>query len=286
MKSLKPHFVFTKQQQRGAFFLILIIVVLQGLIFLIDFHPKPKLSDKQQEQLLLFNKEIDSLKAVREQNKSTFKYNPNYISEYSAYVLNLPTNVVVKIKAYRSKGEYITTLAEFKKVSELPDTTVKRIANLLKFSKNNYKIPPKKSAIAKQVQLTKEDLNKVTIQQLKKFNGIGDKLSARIIKFRTLLGGFLIDNQLYDVYGLDSTIVKTVLKKYTVQTLPKIQKISINNATKAQLATIPYINYKLASKIVNLRNELGGFSSFQELTKIQELPNNKIDRIKLYLTLN
>ncbi len=286
MKSLKPHFVFTKQQQRGAFFLILIIVVLQGLIFLIDFHPKPKLSDKQQEQLLLFNKEIDSLKVVREQNKSTFKYNPNYISEYSAYVLNLPTNVVVKIKAYRSKGEYITTLAEFKKVSELPDTTVKRIANLLKFSKNNYKIPPKKSAIAKQVQLTKEDLNKVTIQQLKKFNGIGDKLSARIIKFRTLLGGFLIDNQLYDVYGLDSTIVKTVLKKYTVQTLPKIQKISINNATKAQLATIPYINYKLASKIVNLRNELGGFSSFQELTKIQELPNNKIDRIKLYLTLN
>src|SRR5690606_33714388 len=47
-----------------------------------------------------------------------------------------------------------------------------------------------------------KDLNTATAEELKSVNGIGDKLSARIVKFRDRLGGFLVDSQLYDVYGL------------------------------------------------------------------------------------
>lgn len=45
------------------------------------------------------------------------------------------------------------------------------------------------------------DINAATAEDFKTINGIGEKLSARIVKFRDRLGGFLTSEQLYDVYG-------------------------------------------------------------------------------------
>ena len=54
-----------------------------------------------------------------------------------------------------------------------------------------------------QKQSVEYDLNKSDTIDLESAPGIGKKLAARIIKYRTALGGFIHMNQLYEVFGMD-----------------------------------------------------------------------------------
>ncbi len=129
-----------------------------------------------------------------------------------------------------------------------------------------------------------ENLNEATANDLRKVPGIGEVLSARIIKFRNGLGGFLTNEQLYDVYGLDSSVAERTLKKFQVIQAPKVEKININTASVEELANLVYIPYHVAENIVSYREENGMFSSLNELFNVSEFPINKIERLELYLS--
>jgi DNA uptake protein ComE-like DNA-binding protein len=110
-------------------------------------------------------------------------------------------------------------------------------------------------------------------------------LSARILKFRDALGGFLSDDQLYDVYGLDPEVVDRILKEFTVVSPPEIQPVSLHEASADELAQLVYISNNLAQRIVRYRDSVGEFKSLDDLTKIEDFPSDRFNRIKLYLTL-
>ncbi len=131
----------------------------------------------------------------------------------------------------------------------------------------------------------KSDLNLATELEIKAIRGIGNVLAARIVKFRNALGGFLVDEQLYDVYGLRPEVAERLLRQYEVKRKPHVEKISINSATAFEISRVAYISYPLALKIVQYRDSVGSLRSFDELTKLQDFPLDKIGRIKLYLTL-
>src|SRR5690606_33892225 len=135
------------------------------------------------------------------------------------------------------------------------------------------------------ISIESKDLNAVTVEDLKKISGIGDKLSERIIKYRTLLGGFIENDQLFEVYGLNEEIVDRALEVYPIKTLPEVDKININEATFKELASIVYINNKEAKEIIIYRSKKGKIESFDELGKIEGFTVQKIDRIRLYLKL-
>jgi DNA uptake protein ComE-like DNA-binding protein len=130
-----------------------------------------------------------------------------------------------------------------------------------------------------------KDLNGITAEDLKSISGIGEILALRIIKFRDRLGGFIVDDQLYDVYGLEPDVVKRAFERFKVLSQPQIEKININSASAEEISKLIYIRYNVATKIVEFRKFNGSFSSFDELTKIEDFPIDKIHRIKLYLTL-
>ncbi|MGB5482042.1 MAG: helix-hairpin-helix domain-containing protein, partial [Eudoraea sp.] len=128
-------------------------------------------------------------------------------------------------------------------------------------------------------------INLATAEELKAIYGIGVKLSARIVKFRDRLGGFMVNEQLYDVYGLEEEVVLRILEEFQVKEQPEIERININTATKREMEQLIYINQDLAFQIVTYRDSVGIIRSFNELTQIEDFPVNKIDRIKLYLSL-
>ena len=114
-------------------------------------------------------------------------------------------------------------------------------------------------------------------------NGIGEKLASRIINYRNKLGGFLVNEQLYEVYYLDKEIALRVLERFTVIELPEIQKINLNDASFKDVLSIIYIDYELTKKILNYRDEVAEIQSLSELKKIDGFPIEKFDRIALYL---
>ena len=291
MNSFKSHFKFNKQERSGIFFLLLIIVVMQISYYFFSS------SGKSFKQQLSLNQEMQDQVAILKQNslkKDTIKlypFNPNFITDYKGYKLGMSLEEINRLFMYRAANKYVNSSEEFQKITLVSDSLLQTISPYFKFpewivtAKNSKQINNFQNTENNFKEITIKDLNTVTINELKTVNGIGDKLSARIIKFRDKLGGFLIDDQLYDVYGLDVEVVQRVFKKYKVLKKPEISKININTASLDDIAKIVYIQKGVAQRIVEYRNSNKSIRSFDELLKIEEFPVDKIDRIKLYLSL-
>jgi len=297
LKSFKSHFKFNKDERSGIYFLLVLVVILQLIYFVVvmGFFQAPTINLTIDQEL---QSKIDSLKnqSLKKDTLHIYPFNPNYITDYKGYVLGMSTEEIDRLIAFREKGEFVNSAAEFQKITQVSDSLLVLISVYFKFPEWTRKNDIQPSASVQNSRLvTKEnkkrdiviqDLNTATAMDLQKINGIGEKLSARIVKFRTTLGGFLVDDQLYDVYGLDIEVADRLLTYFRVQSKPSVELININTASAYELSKLVYINYELAKRIIDYRDENGVFVSVADLVRIEEFPSNKIDRIKLYLTLD
>jgi DNA uptake protein ComE-like DNA-binding protein len=129
------------------------------------------------------------------------------------------------------------------------------------------------------------DVNHANASDFQRVYGIGPVYSERIVKFRNSLGAFVHMDQLYQVYGLDSVVVKAIKASFSVQDTPVTHKISVNSASEYELQRLPFFTKELAEKIVRERATNGLFNDFYEISNILSLPEDKIEIIKLYLIL-
>ena len=127
------------------------------------------------------------------------------------------------------------------------------------------------------------DVNKATALDFQKVYGIGPVYSKRIVKFRAIFWGGVHMDQLQQVYGLDTIVVKALKASFSVQGTPVIRKISVNNASVYELQILPFFTKELAEKIVSERAKNGLFNDFEKISNILGLPEDKIEIIKLYL---
>lgn len=307
MNKLQSHFRFNKQERSGIFFLLLIIVSLQvGYYFYGRFS-----KDAQQDSFVVDHElqtEIDALKeaALKKDSVKIYPFNPNFITDYKGYVLGMSTDEIDRLHAFRKKDKFANTAEEFQKVTQVSDSLLEAISPHFKFPEwtKKSKASPlgskqygvgnrfsekgayrREGSVGISQNVPIKDLNAATAEELRTINGIGDKLSTRILKFRDRLGGFLSDDQLYDVYGLDPDVVERTLKKFKVLKKPDIPKINVNTASAYEIASLVYIQKQVAESIVEYRNVNNGILSLDELENIEGFPSDKIDRIALYLSL-
>ncbi|CAZ94725.1 Conserved hypothetical membrane protein [Zobellia galactanivorans] len=294
MENFKSHFRFNKQERSGIFYLLFIIIALQiGFFILRSVTAESGDSSFWLDSRL--QSEIDSLK-VRSQQKDSVKiypFNPNYITDYKGYTLGMSIDEIDRLHRFRKAGKFVNSVEGFQKVTGVSDSLLRAISPYFKFpdwvrKKERVQKGVTVSGIPEReygANLGIRDLNEVTAQELQEVNGIGETLSARIVKFRNRLGGFLVNEQLYDVYGLKPEVVERTLERFQVLKKPVVEKININTASAKSLSKLVYIQKEVAESIVNYRNVNGNLVSFDELSKIENFPIEKIDRIKLYLAL-
>lgn len=288
MKDFKSLFKFNKRERSGIFFLLLIIVTLLLIqVGLLRYSGDEGLSSFSVDSDL--QEKIDSLKskALKRDTAKIYPFNPNYINDFKGYQLGMSTQEIDRLVRYRKQGQYVNSDKEFQRVTLISDSLLELISPYFKFPE--WATQKGDETDVHLAQSTKgfviKDVNKASVEDLQTIYGIGPKLSNRIIKFRDRLGGFLINDQLYDVYGLEPDVVKNALKRYQVINKPDIKKININTASAQELAQLVYLRSNVARRIVAYRNLNDGFRSLDELTEIEDFPSEKIDRIKLYLTL-
>jgi len=290
MKNFKSHFTFTKQQRSGIFVLLLLILILQCVYFFADFSSEEY--QVNQTDLAQFQAEIDSLKQIKILNSKPkiYPFNPNYITDYKGYTLGMNTEEIDRLHAFRKQNKWVNSTKEFQNITNVSDSLLLVISPYFKFpdwvtnpktkSTINYSNKPKTFD-------QKLNLNTATAEQLKKVNGIGEKLSERIVAYRSKLGGsFIADVQLHEVYGLSPEVIERTLNEFTVKDAKPIKKLNLNTATIDELVNIQYIDYEVAHFIIEERTLREGFKSLDELTKVKDFPIKKIEIIKLYLTLN
>lgn len=288
MNKLQSQLVFSKQQQVGIVFLVLLLLAfIVGLYF---YNPSPEMVldatspeiKAQQKQLAFLQKE------KQKQNKpKIYPFNPNFITDYKGYVLGMKNEEIDRLKRYRKSNKWINSVEDFKRVTKVSDSLLAKISPYFKFPewvKNEKKrkfVTPSKTSKS---FVDKEDLNTATATQLEQVYGIGNTLSNRIVKYREKINGFTDASQLYLIYGLKPEIISVILEDFVIKTPTKINTININTASASDIATIPGISFELAKKIWEFRVLRGTVNNISELEKIPELTSKKINVIKLYLS--
>ncbi|MBT8285960.1 MAG: helix-hairpin-helix domain-containing protein [Flavobacteriaceae bacterium] len=280
---MKSHFRYSKQEKRGIFFLLFLIASLQSGFYFINLR-----STREKEPYFtvdtLAQAFIDSVKASPAKN-DRFKlrpFNPNFITDYRGYVLGITPEELDRLYDFRKTGQYIRTAEEFQTVTQITDELFTQVEPYFKFP--SFRQNNKTQSGAADVSIPR-DLNSATAAELQKISGIGPVLSSRIIRFRDRLGGFMVTEQLLDVYGLDREVAEKAMKKFQVLNTPEIRKINLNKAHVNELTGLVYLNRAIARKIVAYREQLGRYDSIEQLTKIEDFPTERIQRIKLYLAL-
>ncbi len=155
------------------------------------------------------------------------------------------SNAESELELNELKKVYLSKLDSLNKVSEGYKNG--SLGHALGYSKST-KTPS--SYISKPI--VKFNLNTASLDQLTEVSGIGPVLAERIIKYRTQLGGYYSSNQLYEVYGLDTTVVKQTCK-YLEGVLEPSIRYKVNAEEFKVLLKHPYLEYKDVQVIFNNR---------------------------------
>ena len=94
--------------------------------------------------------------------------------------------------------------------------------------------------------------------------------------------------ELVDGYDISSYSLNQILYNKQIIVIPKLkeyQLISINSASISELCTLPGIGESTAEKIIEYRNNYGGFNSLEELKNISGIGEKKYEKIKELITL-
>ena len=129
------------------------------------------------------------------------------------------------------------------------------------------------------------DINLADSAQLLPLPGIGPVFAGRIIKYRSLLGGFVSVEQLGEVYGMPVETLDLIKDGIFIGTVA-IRKIPLNSATFRELLKHPYLEYDDVKAIVNYRDFARDIQSIQELQENYILPDSVLKKVIPYLYLS
>ncbi|HEA30035.1 MAG TPA: helix-hairpin-helix domain-containing protein [Leeuwenhoekiella sp.] len=285
--TFKSRFVLNVQQRSGILVLMVLICAVLALNYFWDFSTKMPENDPK---VAVIQARIDSLKALKiaDTVPKIYPFNPNFISDYKGYILGMSISEIDKLHRFRESDKWINSAADFKKVTGVSDALLTEISPYFKFPEWVTHPKPKKTYTSRKKKSTiqKSDINTATVDDLLEIEGLTERLAIRIINYRKRLGGFLEDNQLFDVYGLPSAVVFKIKDDFTVKTKPEITQINVNEANASDLSTISFITFDIAREIINYRELHEGITDLDDLLKIDGINAYKLKRIKLYLSAN
>ena len=283
---LRHYFGFTTRESNG--FIILAAILLFVLIFpsiYEVFQPKTNPISGSIEIL-----KADSILPTLTANSKVYKisqlfeFDPNTASEKDFLKLGLPVFLARRIVNYRNKGGRFRKKEDFAKIYGLQEETYNKLEPFIhltvpmvdkpKWEKKEWEKPVAKVFIP-------IEINIADTGSLKKVNGIGDVLATRIIKYRNSLGGFTNQDQLYEVYGLDSLVAERVLKSFKVSN-SGTKKLKINDLPMDSLAKHPYIRRKSAKILVNYRLH-HKINSVDDIKNSRAIEPNFLDKLTPYL---
>jgi competence protein ComEA len=217
-----------------------------------------------------------------------FIFDPNTASTSTWQQLGVKDKTIGTIQKYLAKGGHFYKPDDLKKVYGLRQDEVESLIPYARIEQQTAVAATKQTTAVsyynnRQVKFLPIDINLADTSAYKSLPGIGSKLAARIVNFRSKLGGFYSVQQVGETFGLpDSTFQK--IKYLLIISGTLIQKRNINTATAEELR-MPYISYNLANAIVQFRLQHGNFSSVTDLKKIQLVDDVLFEKIAPYLAI-
>jgi len=298
---MRDFFTLNKSEQRGIVALLIIILLLSVLNLAIPaFFAAKKgdfsVYDREVTQFLQAQKALsDSLKLIQLQNAGKlnpeqasaklhpFPFDPNRLTDGQWLKMGFTARQVKTIRHYLAKGGCFRKKEDLKKIRCISEAEYDVLEPFIHLSPTataaGKKYSPRKIVARQSVEINSADTKALTKKLL-----LPSWLAARILKYRTLLGGYYSPEQLLEVYGMKPASYHTIKNFVRIDT-SKIKRVNLNTATFKQLLHHPYIDYETTKKLLNARNRTHGFNDFHEVKEATGLPDSLLTKIRHYLYL-
>lgn len=264
---LSAWFGFNKQQRNGL--LVLCTIVL--LLFVIRLSISSFITSQPILIADFSNTNLPELKSgllatdSSSESNSLFVFNPNTVSKEQLIKLGFKEKTANTFINYRNKGAHFNKKEDVKKVYGVTEELYNQIENYILIDNENQS--PK--TYAQQEPKTKKqikvvELNTVDSVGLLPLPGIGPGYAKRILKYRSLLGGYYSTEQLKEVYGFTDSLFQ-VVKDYVKVDPTLVTKIDLNTEDFKKLNAHPYISYEDTKTIFNYRRKNGPITKLEHL---------------------
>ena len=224
-----------------------------------------------------------------------FVFNPNTISAEDAQKLGFSKKLSQTLINFRNKGGKFYKPDDLKKLYGLSPTLFEELETYIlipnankayphKFKKDTvYQNTSSKPTYEKKI-VSKEvvEINTADSLSLVYLKGIGPSFAKRIIKYRTLLGGFHSLHQLKEIYGMTDSLYLKLTSQIKLDK-HNLTQIPINVIDVVTLRKHPYFPYASAQTVINFRSKHGKLSE-QDVRNLGIFNEEKLQLILPYLS--
>ena len=252
---------------------------------------------------------------IQKDAPALFSFNPNEVSKEDLMQLGLPPNVAATWVHFREKGGRFFKKEDVKKIYGLKATDYNRfeayisLENGSGFAFKKYGTPPQydgSKTVERDIVLKPFDPNTATENDLLGL-GLEGKTVKVLLKFREKGGGFRTKEDLKKVYGFSDidflrispfvqiaenhNIAKENTKAFETSLPFKkaetvgMASIDVNQAQIKDLLVLRGIGSTFATRIIEHRERLGGFSSLNQLKEVYGLPDSTLHIIMPFLRI-
>jgi len=275
VKLINNYFGFNKQQRNG----LLILCCVSFLLLLVRiFYPYFIVPKKIiVKNLPLIENKIDS---AYEQSKNRyskndytekinktklFVFNPNTVSLSELIKLGFKEKTAGTFIKFREKGFKFKQKEDLKKIYGVSDYLYNMLEpyilidavsknsvtnNVYNTNDKNAKTYPEKKSVPKKII----ELNNCDSVALLDLKGIGPSYAKRILKYRSMMGGFVNVEQIKEVYGFTDELFLEI-KPFLKVDASQIKKININTDDFKTINKHPYLTYELTKLIFNFKRK-------------------------------
>lgn len=225
-----------------------------------------------------------------------FVFDPNTVSMDELIRLGFDSSTTRRILNYRKKGGEFRTSNDLLKIYGIDSAFFETLIGFVKISPSRlpstlrqYKSGKALNDIRRRWPSRKKEepfnINIADTARFEAVRGIGKKLSRRIVKYRSALGGFVHVEQLKEVFGLDSMALSNLTRLAFIAPDFLPDRIDLNTADEKQLDAHPYVNRQEARAIVAYRFQHGRFTSVSDLVLLPIFDEEKVRRLGPYFRI-
>lgn len=254
------HFLYSsnRRQRSGILLLVILILAISIVRIILKYYNTSRDTSYAASYIDFSQLPYPASNSTDTRGKQLFVFDPNQVTFEQLVQLGVSERVAKTFLNYRKSGAVFYRKTDIKKVFGLNDAIYKKLEPYIIIEKRkqlNY-LTKKVNTTFKAHRIQKEqiELNSADSSVLVALPAIGPSFTRRILKYRSLLGGYSNTEQLKEVYGFTDSmfcIVKPLVKADD----SKINKLSINTCEFKPLCKHPYIGYELCKRIFDWRKK-------------------------------
>lgn len=208
-------------------------------------------------------------------------FDPNTITQQEWKQIGVDDKIIKIIQNYLSAGGRFFKKDDLKKIYGIKQELYEKLEPFIVIETTALAL--KQKSIKDSISLTYNIIELNSTDSIALNNIFSNKsLVSRIIKYRSLLGGYYLTEQLLEVYGFKD--VKAIDQFITDTST--IKKININKAEFKEIVKHPYISYDETKAIFTYRKVMGNFNSVDDIRKYKLISSDTYKKIRPYLSID